>query len=71
MIVGAVVVSMLLLIIIFCAVGCCVIWVRRKKTYPVSSVYYSNVKSINNLEGLCKLVWLKIPHTCVLFIRPW
>ncbi|XP_065899793.1 uncharacterized protein [Dysidea avara] len=51
MIVGAVVVSMLLLIIIFCAVGCCVIWVRRKKTYPVSSVYYSNVKSINNLEG--------------------
>ncbi|XP_065899783.1 uncharacterized protein [Dysidea avara] len=48
---GAAIVFVLLLIIIFCAMGCCVIWVRRKKTYPISSVYYSNVKSINNLEG--------------------
>jgi len=52
MIVGFLVLAVLLLIILACTVGCCVIWVRRKKTYPISSVYYSDVKSVDNFEGL-------------------
>jgi len=60
MIGGAIVVAVLLLIILICAVGCCIIRARRKKIYPMSSVYYSNVKSVDNFEGsLHELVWFK------------
>ena len=68
MIGGAIVVVVLLLIILVCAVGCCVIWARRKKT-PMSSVYYSNVKSVDNFEGL-QLVWgLNTTDLHLVFIR--
>lgn len=57
MIVGVAVIALLLLVILICGVGCCVMWVRRKKTYSVSSVHYSNAKSKATFDGLCEYIY--------------